>query len=267
METKDKQLDNPLISVVVPCFNCSSTIKETVRSVMNQTYQNYEIILVCGNDKNPKTKPAILEATKEIPSEKKQIVFLETNLGPGNNRNVGISLAHGKYIALLDSDDVFLPRHLETAFKNIQEYHCDMVCGFLFGDGERQSSKDQRPRKISFQMEAFKNRIHVSTILAKNENWFRFDARIMLYAEDIFLWLKLLSDGHSIYRFPVQLTCSGESPNQITRKNQLEMYKARKKMYKFLLEDKKIKLPFFSLISTYEWVKNIRRKFRRNKPI
>jgi len=257
--------DNPLVSVVIPCFNCSDTIERTVLSVFNQTYKNIEIILVSGKDNNPKTRPAMEKAASCFPIDRKRLIFLDTNLGPGNNRDVGIAAAKGNYIALLDADDSFLPSKIETDLKYISTLNCDGVCSFLKNQSEFNSKKYSQPQKLTLSMELKKNRVHVSTLLVKNEKWFHFDQRITLYAEDIFLWLELLADGHSIFRYPEITVDNGVSPNQITSRHQKDMYQARLKMYHYLRDDKRISWFQLKKQLFIEYLKHIRRKIKRSE--
>lgn len=100
----------PAISVVIPAFNRGYVIDKAIASVLNQTFKDYEIIVVDdGSTDNTQ------DVVKNINDER--IRYLYQNNGGGSKaRNTGIDAARGKYIAFLDSDDVFLPHHLENAF-------------------------------------------------------------------------------------------------------------------------------------------------------
>jgi len=96
----------PRVSVVIPTYNRADLISETIDSVINQTYRNYEIIVV--DDGSTDDTPAILgRYGKHIR------VIRQENQGEGEARNTGIRAAQGEYVAFLDSDDLWRPAKLE----------------------------------------------------------------------------------------------------------------------------------------------------------
>lgn len=108
MDFEDEQyFTGPEVSVVIPLFQRAHLLERTVSSVLNQTFQDYEIIIVDdGSTDDPRS---VLERF----SDPRIRYFLFENAGVGTARNRGIDLARGKYIAFLDSDDQFLPHHLQ----------------------------------------------------------------------------------------------------------------------------------------------------------
>src|SRR5271170_1297597 len=88
----------PLISVVIPAYNCARSLPATLDSVLAQTFRDYEIIVV--NDGSPDT-PALDEAL--APYRDKIRYFIQGNQGPAGARNHGIRVARGEFIALLDA--------------------------------------------------------------------------------------------------------------------------------------------------------------------
>ena len=109
-----------LVSVIIPSYNRFNYLKNAVSSVLNQTYQNFEIIIVNdGSDEK-----AYYEASFD---ERIKVIHLKTNqkeingFGPGAIRNFGINEAEGKYIAFLDDDDIWLPKKLELQVNALEE--------------------------------------------------------------------------------------------------------------------------------------------------
>lgn len=107
-------MDEYLVSVVIPTFNKGQYIKKTVISVLNQTYSNLEIILV-DNCSEPSTVK-VLDDIQKL-SSKIRLIKLKSNLGPSNARNIGITNSKGKYIFLLDGDDIMLKNKIEIQVK------------------------------------------------------------------------------------------------------------------------------------------------------
>jgi len=97
----------PLVSVVIPAYNAAGSIRRALDSVFSQTYLDFEVIVV--NDDSPDTEP--LESAISAYSGRVRYLKQE-NRGPGGARNAGILAAFGKYVAFLDSDDIWLPDHL-----------------------------------------------------------------------------------------------------------------------------------------------------------
>jgi len=104
-----KMKDNPLVSVIVPTYNRPDMLKEALMSILSQTYQNVEVIVV--NDAGEDIKDVIDSLNKEG-----KIIYLQhkENRGLPAARNTGLKAAKGKYIAYLDDDDIYYPNHLET---------------------------------------------------------------------------------------------------------------------------------------------------------
>ncbi|MBN7820221.1 glycosyltransferase family 2 protein [Bowmanella yangjiangensis] len=104
-------MSDPVFSVVIPAFNRSGTIEECVKSVQQQTLNNFEIIIV-DDGSSDNTKDVV---EKLCESDSRITYVYQDNGGGSKARNTGIKIAKGKYIAFLDSDDVFLSHHLEQA--------------------------------------------------------------------------------------------------------------------------------------------------------
>lgn len=110
------------ISVIIPTYNREHTILNSVKSVLNQTYQNFEIIVVDdGSSDNT------IDLLKKLNSDKIKVIVNETNKGAPYSRNRGIDLATGEYIAFQDSDDIWFENKLEVCLKAIKEHDADFV--------------------------------------------------------------------------------------------------------------------------------------------
>ena len=105
---------NPKISVIIPVYNGERYIKEAIDSVLNQTYENYEIIVI--NDGSTDNTIKILKNYVNKIRWKNQ-----ENKGVVSAKNSGIKIAKGEYFAYLDADDVFLPDKLELQIKKLNE--------------------------------------------------------------------------------------------------------------------------------------------------
>ncbi len=117
------QADRPLVSVVIPSFNYGRYLEETIDSILSQTFQDFEIIVTDGGSTDEDT----LRVLQSLQKPKTTVYFNEGRHLLGDNRNLGIGRARGKYICCLDSDDKLKPTYLEKALFLLETYHYDIV--------------------------------------------------------------------------------------------------------------------------------------------
>lgn len=113
----------PLVSVIIPVFNAESNLRKTLDSVCNQTYENLEII--CIDDGSTDDSLSILHEYEKI--DKRFIILSQKNQYAGVARNYGLSVATGKYLSFLDSDDLFEPDMLEIMVRHAEYYRSEVV--------------------------------------------------------------------------------------------------------------------------------------------
>lgn len=114
--------DAPLVSVVIPAYNCAAFVADTLDSALAQSFEDYEIVLV--NDGSPDT--IALETVLENYFDK--IIYInQKNGGAAAARNRAIEAATGEYLAFLDGDDIWLPGYLAGQLEAIAEKNCDLI--------------------------------------------------------------------------------------------------------------------------------------------
>lgn len=109
-----------LISVITPVYNAEEYLNQTVQSVIAQTYVHWELLLVI--DAKSSDRSLALARDWALRDQRIKLIESPNNLGVANNRNHGIAQASGEYIAFLDSDDVWLPKKLETQLLFMQQH-------------------------------------------------------------------------------------------------------------------------------------------------
>lgn len=124
----NNEQENPLVSVIIPTYERPDMLGRAIDSVLNQTYDNIEIIVVDDNDKNS----AYRKETKEFIKEYKNlnnILYLEHDINRGAcaARNTGIINSTGDYIAFLDDDDLWKKNKLEKQIKKVLDEKCGLV--------------------------------------------------------------------------------------------------------------------------------------------
>lgn len=123
--------ESPLVSVVIPTYNRGDLLPRALRSVQAQSYTNWELIVV-DDASTDNTREIVASAPVEV-----VYVRLEPpNRGAGAARNAGIEAARGEIIAMLDSDDEYLPQHLRSRVEILLEEGLDLVAGGVIVDGD-----------------------------------------------------------------------------------------------------------------------------------
>ena len=111
-------MNNDLVSIIMPSYNCGKYVEQTIRSVQAQTYQNWEIIFMddCSNDDT-------IRRVSELREKEPRIRFFQNkfNSGAAISRNTALREAKGRWIAFLDSDDLWEPKKLEKQVRFMEE--------------------------------------------------------------------------------------------------------------------------------------------------
>lgn len=116
--------DKPLISIIVPVYKVEKYLNRCVESILNQTYENLEIILV--DDGSPDNCPKICDDFAKRDS--RITVIHKKNGGLSDARNKGLMASHGEYIGFVDSDDYIDKKMYESLYKNLTNYSADISC-------------------------------------------------------------------------------------------------------------------------------------------
>lgn len=188
-----------LVSVIIPCFNHASFLRETVLSVLNSTYSFIEIIIVDdGSSDNSR------EVGEGLAIEFANVFYYyQTNAGPSVARNHGISKASGTYILPLDSDDRISNSYIEAAVDILNEQHEVKV---VYAEAEKFGATTGRWKLKPFSLYnlALDNMIYVSAIYRKSD-WLRvggYTENSILVREDWEFWIKILKDGGGVVKLP-----------------------------------------------------------------
>lgn len=179
----------------MPAYNSAQYISESIKSVLSQTYQNWELIIV--DDSSTDNTASIVEEFKRID---KRILYYKTDKPSGSPtlpRNMAIEKAKGRYIAFLDSDDLWLPRKLEEQLAIIVEPNVGIVFSNyrkINHNGEQRGKIISSPSILNYQMLLKGSSIGCLTAMYDT---FKVGKVFMEYikAEDYALWLTILKMG------------------------------------------------------------------------
>jgi len=131
--------DNPLVSVVVATYNMGHYLPEAVRSILDQSHRNVEVLVI--DDGSTDDTPAVAAA---LAADPRVVVHRQPNGGQAKAKNRGIELARGDYIAFLDADDAWLPGKLE---RQLPLFRGRPEVGVVYSDYENMDEKSQRMPK------------------------------------------------------------------------------------------------------------------------
>lgn len=143
MENRDVQSDK--ISIIIPCYNAEKYIDRCIKSVMNQTYRNLEIILV--NDGSTDGTGVLLESYRK--RDIRIFVLKQENRGAGAARNAGLDVARGKYVGFVDSDDWIEPDMYEYLKNLMDTGGADIAaCDYISADKYYLKKNDKQERIV-----------------------------------------------------------------------------------------------------------------------
>ena len=188
-----------LCSIIVPAYNCEKFVGKTLESICSQTYKDLEIIIIndCSVDQTAQVIKNYALMDKRIRSYNN-----EKNIGVSATRNYGVSLARGKWIAFLDSDDYWLPDKLEKQFALIERTKADLCytgCNFINHTGKELNSTFKVAEKITYKQLLYQNIIVCSSVLVKKKLLLKHPMCGDEMHEDFAVWLKILKEGNSAY--------------------------------------------------------------------
>ena len=196
-----------MISIVTPMYNASAYLEDTIRSVLDQTYTDWEWILVddCSADDSMEiaqraaASDARAAASAEAGSGRIRLLQMPENGGPAKARNAGIDAARGEYLAFLDADDIWKSVKLEHELSFLKDQKAAFVChAYEFGDeAARETGKTVRPpAKLTYERALTRTVIFTSTVMFDLSQFTREELHMPdCHSEDTALWWRILRGG------------------------------------------------------------------------
>ena len=190
----------PLVSVIITNFNYGQFLHEAIDSVLTQTFQDFEIIIIDDGSTDPYTKKILSELNKP----KTHIVF-QSHQGVPRTRNNGIKTAQGKYICCLDSDDCLRPTYLEKCIYELETRNLDVCFSWLETFGESKFIWENGPFLIDVLMKG--NTVPASALFKKTiwEEVGGYKEAMTHGYEDWEFWLSAAEQGSIGYCIPEPL--------------------------------------------------------------
>ena len=200
------QTELDLVSIIMPSYNAEELVECTIRSVLSQSYANWELLVVddCSKDSTREVVGKLAKNESRI-----RLIALDKNNGaPAAPRNTGVREAKGKWIAFLDADDIWHPNKLDVQLKLMKELNSPFSSSLsrnFKNDKEIINdaiTNDFAVEKITFSMQRFKGRIANSSVVVNRDLLLRYpfneDFRYKA-VEDYHCWLRIHKEiGYSI---------------------------------------------------------------------
>lgn len=189
------QQTTPLVSVIMPAYNAAPFIEEAISSVINQTVTEWELFVIddCSKDCSFEIAQKLAIGDPRI-----HVFHNSTNMGVARTRNWGIGRAKGKYIAFLDSDDIWHPEKLELQLGRIRETGAAICyCSYrIIGNtGDKVRADYFVPETAKFENILKENYIQCSAMLIRADVVKRYLFNTEYFHEDFILGLDMLGDG------------------------------------------------------------------------
>lgn len=190
-----------LVSIITPVYNCEQYIKETIESVLGQTYTNWEMLLI--DDCTPDGSPEII---KDYSKKDKRIRYIKLpeNSGAAVARNKGLSEAHGRYIAYLDADDLWHKDKLERQIAFMTQNNVAFTCcdyEVITSDGGSLNKFVSMPSTISYDG-LLRNTIIQTVGVIVDTKFVKHDLLkmpLVRRGQDMATWLNMLKNGVEFY--------------------------------------------------------------------
>jgi teichuronic acid biosynthesis glycosyltransferase TuaG len=185
----------PIVSIITPAYNSSNFIEETIQSVFDQTFEEWEMIIVDDNSSDDTVSIAKRFAKED---SRIKIIELSENSGPATARNVAIELSRGRYIAFLDSDDLWDPVKLERQIGFMKRKNSAFSCTYyslMNEEGESNGKVATPPDRVNYTDLLKRNHIGCLTAIYDTKKLGKVYMPEIIKRQDYGLWLKILRNG------------------------------------------------------------------------
>lgn len=237
--------ESPIISVIMPVYNCEKYVGEAVQSILNQTFTDFELLIVddCSTD-------ATVSIIKSISDARINLIRKEKNSGYTDSLNYAITIAKGKYIARMDGDDISLPNRFQRQVEYLNAHQDVILCGtgIQIIDSDKILKHPVNHEDIKVKL-CFSNAIFHPSVMGRTEAFSEYKYNKEFEpAEDYDLWTRLVFAG-KLANIDEVLLDYRVHPNQISNyKNDVQMNAsliAQMRMFQVLSENEKIEKELF----------------------
>ncbi len=254
METQSTK--NPTVSVITPAFNSEKTIVGTIESVLDQTYQDYEMVIVddCSTDRTVEIVQTYVTKDDRI-----RLIQLEQNSGAAVARNTAMREAKGRYIAFLDSDDQWFPEKLEQQLAFMQEN--DYAFTFtkyvrMDEQGKLTEHVSKAPESVGYHDLMKHCVIGCLTVMIDREKVGYQEMENIRRRQDYAYWLKLTKQGYRAYGYPEVLAKYRLGHNTVSS-NKLKAAKGQWYVYRNIENQNVLKSSYYFVHYALKGISNL----------
>lgn len=220
----------PLVSIIMPTYNSSNYLEETITNIRNQDYSNWELLIT--DDKSTDNTVSIIKANQKEDSRIK-LIELSVNSGAATARNTSLKKSKGEFIAFCDSDDLWKSTKLSEQISFMKSNSYD----FTYTDIEYCNDVSEIigfrncPNNVDYNDLLLNCSIVCSTIIINRAKIGLILMPNLRKRQDWALWLKVIKKTNKAYRYPKQLTIYRETSNSISA-NKLSLIKYNWAVYR-----------------------------------
>ena len=229
---------NSIVSIITPSYNSEKVINKCIDSVVSQTYTNWEMIIVDDASQDASREKIIVLANNEA---RIRTIFLDNNIGAAEARNIAIRQAKGRYIAFLDSDDLWESKKLERQVSFMSKNNIAFsftTYQSISEDGMIKMHTIKAPRRITYHSYLKNTIIGCLTVVLDRDKIGDLEMPDIRSSHDMALWLKIMRGGVVAYGLDENLAKYRVSSSSNTENK----VKAAKDVWKVYREVEK--LPF-----------------------
>jgi len=184
----------PYVTIIIPAYNAEQHIEETIKSVQNQTFDRWELVVVddCSDDSTCSIVNRIIADDDRI-----RLIKNDINMGVAETRNRGMDECRSKYVAFLDADDIWYPDKLEKQLELAEKENADIVYtsyDIVYESGSKAKSSYIVPKTASYEQLLRENMLNSSAVVISRKIAEKYRFNKEFYHEDYVFWTTLLKD-------------------------------------------------------------------------
>ena len=244
-----------LVSVIIPYYKKRNFVRETIDSVINQTYDNFEILIIYDD-----TNLNDLEFLQEISKLDNRIKIINNKkrLGAGLSRNIGIEQSNGRYVAFIDADDTWLPDKLkdQISFMKKKNYQISHTSYFIIDEKKRVVGQRNARDLLSIDEVLKSCDIGLSTVIIEKKIITKTSTKFpqLVTKEDFVFWLSLLKKNYKFYALESNLTNWTRSKNSLSSSTIQKLYDGFK-VYNYYMNFNTIKSVYYLICLSLNYLK------------
>lgn len=260
-------MTSPLVSVIMPTFNASKFLADSIESILGQTYGEVELLITDDGSSDASTLQILKEYSRK--DARVKVEYLQGNHGPAYARNHSIGRAGGRYIAFCDSDDRWMPEKLERQIRFMTEKDCALCYSsyIVCDDKDEEIGITIAPKRISFDMLKRDNKVGCLTAIYDTEKLGKkYYMPQLRKRQDWGLFLTILRDCRMAYGIVEPLAWYRHRSHSVSS-NKLSLIAYNIKVYELVLNYPRWKamLYFFGLFLPTYYMKVLKRNLDSRK--